>query len=103
MDYSNLSTLDLVGRFVGVREAKKLYRGSLHPLFVPSSIASPSHEKFAAAKELVKRWLVEEIKRENVLQHPAAVRDFLRLHFAGREHESFVTLLLDSQNRLIAA
>ena len=34
---------------------------------------------------------------------PAAVRDYLRLHFAGLEHEVFAALFLDSQNRLIEA
>ena len=39
----------------------------------------------------------------NMLAAPSAVREYLRLHFAGREYESFVTLFLDSQNRLIVA
>ena len=30
------------------------------------------------------------------------MRDCLRIHFAGREYESFVALFLDSQHRLIA-
>ena len=34
---------------------------------------------------------------------PATVRDYLRLHFAGLEHEVFAALFLDSQNRLIEA
>jgi hypothetical protein len=38
-----------------------------------------------------------------VLTSPQAVRDYLRLRIANREHEVFVALFLDSQNRLIAA
>ena len=38
-----------------------------------------------------------------MLNAPAAVRDCLRIHFAGREYESFVALWLDSQHRLIVA
>jgi DNA repair protein RadC len=53
------------------------------------------------ARELLRRWLDEEIRRDSVLNSPAAVRDCLRIHFAGREHESFVVLYLDSQHRLI--
>ena len=34
---------------------------------------------------------------------PAAVRNYLRLHFAGLEHEVFAVLFLDSLNRLIEA
>jgi DNA repair protein RadC len=37
------------------------------------------------------------------LTTPQAVRDYLRLRIADREHEVFVVLYLDSQHRLIAA
>jgi DNA repair protein RadC len=37
------------------------------------------------------------------LTSPQAVRDYLRLRIADREHEVFVVLYLDSQHRLIAA
>lgn len=37
------------------------------------------------------------------LTSPAAVRNYLRLHIGGREHEVFVALWLDAQNRLIAS
>jgi DNA repair protein RadC len=41
--------------------------------------------------------------RDVTLSGPQAVRDYLRLRIANREHEVFVALFLDSQNRLIAA
>jgi DNA repair protein RadC len=41
--------------------------------------------------------------RGEALTSPQAVRDYLRLRIADREHEVFVALFLDSQNRLIAA
>lgn len=37
------------------------------------------------------------------LSSPSAVRDYLRLTLATREHEVFVALWLDAQNRLIAS
>jgi DNA repair protein RadC len=37
-----------------------------------------------------------------VLASPKAVRDFLRLFMAAHEHEIFVVLFLDAQNRLIS-
>jgi DNA repair protein RadC len=40
---------------------------------------------------------------KEALSSPDAVRDYLRLYFAGQGHESFVTLFLDAQHRLIAA
>ena len=41
--------------------------------------------------------------RDVALNSPQAVRDYLKLRIADREHEVFVALFLDSQNRLIAA
>jgi DNA repair proteins len=38
----------------------------------------------------------------DVLSSPQAVRDYLRLRIVDREHEVFVVLFLDAQNRLIA-
>ena len=40
--------------------------------------------------------------RGEALTSPQAVRDYLRLRIADREHEVFVVLFLDAQNRLIA-
>ena len=59
--------------------------------------------KLAVARELLLRDLAERMKAEPVLSAPAAVRDWLRLYCANLEHEVFIILLLDAQNRLIAA
>ena len=98
-----LSDKDLLSKLIGVRESRRLYRGSLHPLFAPLAGCQDQNEVCAAARELVKRWLDEELRRECVLASPQSVRDYLRIHFAGQEHETFVALFLDAQNRLIVA
>ena len=41
--------------------------------------------------------------RDVTLTSPQAVRDYLKLRVADREHEIFVVMFLDSQHRLIAA
>lgn len=97
------SDLELLGKLIGVQESRRLYRGSLHSLFSHAVDGRPPHEVCAAARELVSRWLNEELRRDCLLSSPASVRDYLRLHFAGQEHESFVVLFLDAQNRLIVA
>lgn len=96
--YSALTDTALLEKLIGVGETRKHYRGSLAPLF------SDEHQpaKCLMARELVKRWLDEELKRDCVLNSPAAVRDCLRIHFAGREYESFVAMFLDAQHRLIS-
>mgnify|MGYP000896902239 CR=1 FL=1 len=43
------------------------------------------------------------VYRNTALSSPAVVRDWLKLRLAHLEHEEFVILWLDSQNRLIAA
>lgn len=100
MNVAAMSDRQLLARLVGEHAAARFYQGTLKPLF--SGEASQAHEKCAVARELVMRYLGEEMKARCVLTAPGAVRDFLRIHFAGQEHETFVVLFLDAQNRLIA-
>lgn len=99
--YSTLSDTALLEKLIGVSEVRKHYRGSLTSLFVTNQGDEQQPAKCLMARELVKRWLDEELKRDCVLNSPEAVRDCLRIHFAGQEHESFVAMFLDSQHRLI--
>jgi len=55
-----------------------------------------------AALELARRALKEELSQRDALSSPRAVRDYLRLSLAGRDHEVFVVLLLDAQHRVTA-
>lgn len=100
---TSLSDRDLLTKLIGAKESRRLYQGSLQPLFAPPAAGPDQNEICAAARELIKRWLNEELRRECSLTAPQSVRDYLRLFFAGQEHESFVVLFLDAQNRLIAA
>lgn len=101
--YTSLSDEQLLQKLIGVRQSRKLYRGTLQPLFSPQIAGDQPPERCAVARELVKRWLAEQLRAEPALNSPAAVRDYLRIYFDHREYESFVTLHLDAQNRLIVA
>lgn len=101
--YSRYSDTELLQKLIGIRQTQKLYRGTLGSVFAVNPNHDTLPERCVVARELVKRWLNEELKRENVLNSPAAVRDCLRIHFAGREYESFVAMYLDSQHRLITS
>lgn len=101
MPLTTLSNLELLAVVVGPREALRLYTGSLSALFAPSGNRSKSRDRIEAVRELIRRWLLEELKGRDVLASPAQVRDCLVLHFAGQEHESFMVLFLDAQHRLI--
>jgi DNA repair protein RadC len=56
-----------------------------------------------AVLELARRSLREDVRRDTALNSPGAVRDYLRLTLARREHEVFMALFLDAQNRLLVA
>jgi len=58
--------------------------------------------QLAATLELARRGLHEELRQRPALGAPAAVRDWLRLRLAALQHEVFLVLWLDAQNRLIA-
>ena len=99
--YTQLSDTELLVKLIGVQQTEQCYRGSLVSVFTGNHPEDLLPEGCIVARELVRRWLNEELRRETVLNAPAAVRDCLRLHFAGREHESFVAMFLDAQHRLI--
>jgi DNA repair protein RadC len=46
--------------------------------------------------------LARRIRTTDHLASPSAVRDYLRLLLAGREHEVFVVMLLDAQNQVLS-
>jgi DNA repair protein RadC len=57
--------------------------------------------QFAAAIELARRSIKEELKAGAALTSPGAVRDYLRLAIGGRPHEVFICIWLDAQHRVI--
>lgn len=97
-----MSDTELLEKLIGVRQTQKHYRGSLGEMFATAHHDDALPERCVVARELVRRWLNEELKRDCVLNAPQAVRDCLRIHFAGREYECFVAMFLDAQHRLIA-
>ena len=99
-NYARLSDLDLLGKLIGAEQAQKIYTGSLNTMFAAKGKAP---EQCQVARELLTRWLHEEMKEGDAMNSPQAVRDFLTLHFAGQEYESFVAIFLDAQHRVIKA
>lgn len=59
--------------------------------------------KLGVARELLMRDLRAQLSAGPVMNSPQALRDWLRLHCAGLQHEVFIVLFLDSQNRLLSA
>lgn len=56
-----------------------------------------------AARELAQRALREEMSRQDVLETPQQVSDYLRLHLGGSEIEIFMVIFLSVRNHVITA
>lgn len=57
--------------------------------------------QFAAAIELARRAMGEELTERGALTSPGAVRDYLRVALGHRAHEIFVCIWLDAQHKVI--
>ena len=102
-----MSDAELLGMMVGTKTAVRMLKaaGSLSAV-LNESVATYGPEpkvktKLQVAKELVRRSLLETLRHGNALNSPASVREYLRLTLAGREHEVFMVLFVDAQNRVI--
>jgi DNA repair protein RadC len=97
--------VDALRPFFGA-EADALYEAngrSLHKLaYTARQSALPSFHRLATGLALAQELLCEELTSRSVFDSPTAVANFLKLHFAGQPHESFVVLYLDSRHTLIA-
>ena len=84
--------------------------GSLTALFGAGNdafCASPGlgqakYAQLQAVLEMARRALREKLANGIALSSPQAVRDYLRLRLQALEHEVFVGVFLDAQNRLLA-
>lgn len=80
----------------------RLMAASPQELTRVNGIGPAKAAQLAATLELARRGLREELRARPTLGAPDAVRDWLRLKLASLQHEVFLALWLDAQNRLIA-
>lgn len=99
-DTRTASSLDLLEVLLGAEQARSRYCGSLQPFFARAHDRQ-GPDMCTVARELVKRWLAEQLQEREIFDTPGAVKDYLRLHFAGYEREVFAVMYLDGQLRLI--
>ena len=76
-------------RATSPRRISKLLKAAIHS------------QDAATVLEAAQRILEERARYGNALTSPGAVRDYLRLSIAGREHEVFCCVWLDAQHRVI--
>ena len=94
-------TLHLLSLLLGKRTAKRLATRPLSELFLGEDVPDDVRARLSAARELVRRYTLEDMRRGSVLTNPSAVREFLIVHHKGQEREVFSCLFLDNRHRLI--
>jgi DNA repair protein RadC len=96
------SAVDLARELLG-------HFGSLTRLFAASraecvavpGLGDAKYAQLQAVAEMSRRALGETMRARDALASPAAVRDFLRLRLGGLDHEIFMGVFLDAQNRVV--
>ncbi len=91
---------DLISRFGSL---SALFAADLRTFSEAPGLGPAKYAQLQAAIEMAKRGLQEELKCSDVLSSPTSVREFLRLTLQGKEHEVFLAIFLDVQNRVIAS
>jgi DNA repair protein RadC len=66
---------------------------------VPSRADYPT--QLLIVGELMERALADSMRERTYLDSAGLVKNYLKMHFAGYEHEAFVCLFLDAKFRLI--
>ena len=58
--------------------------------------------EIVAVLELARRAMAQQLQERTVFAEPDAIKHYLKLHLAARNHEVFAVIFLDTQNRLLA-
>lgn len=83
--------------------------GGLRPLLTasqtefckPLGLGTAKFAQLQAVLEMARRHLAQELKRGDALTSPEHTRRYLQAQLRDRDHEVFVVLLLDNQNRVV--
>ena len=96
------STPYLLSLLLGKRTAKRICRDSVVELLLDDNVPEDVKVRLRASRELIRRWMLEELRQQPVLTSPNVVREYLAVHYSGQEREVFSCLFLDSRHRLIS-
>lgn len=91
---------DLLRHFAGLTQ---LFNAGQAEFSAFPGMGPAKYAQLQAVLEMARRALGEDMKRSDALNSPGAVRDYLRLLLGGRNHEVFMALFLDAQNRVVAS
>lgn len=79
-----------------------LMNASEHDFVRHKGLGPAKYTQFMALNELARRVLAENINDGDILDHPQAVRNYLRWRIGRRDTETFAILFLSTQNRVLA-
>jgi len=89
---------DMVGHFGSLQG---LFGASMAEFCAIHGLGSAKFAQLQAVMELARRAIEEQLKSGCALSSPQAVKQYLRMLFNGKSHESFHVLFLDVKNRLL--
>lgn len=103
MGVSGKSAVDLARDLISTfGSLSSLFSASQSTLCAVPGMGPAKYVQLQAVLEMARRALNEDMKLSDMLQSPAAVRDYLRLTLAALPHEVFMAVFLNAQNRVIA-
>ena len=89
---------ELLSNFGGLRP---LLTASQTDFCKPLGLGTAKFAQLQAVLEMARRHLAQELKRGDALTSPEHTRRYLQAQLRDRDHEVFVVLLLDNQNRVV--
>lgn len=89
---------DMISDAGGLRS---LLNQSAQDLCKSKGVGKAKYVQLQAALELGRRYLRERLERNDVIESPAASRDYLTMCLRDKPYESFYVLFLDSKHRVL--
>ena len=79
-----------------------LLNASVQSLQMVKGLGPAKQAELLAIFEMARRALSQRLKEREAFQTPGAVKHYLQLQLAHKNHEVFAVLFLDNQNRMLA-
>jgi DNA repair protein RadC len=79
-----------------------LLNASVHSLKMVKGLGPAKQAELLAVFEMARRALSQRLKEREAFHTPGAVKQYLQLQLAHKNHEVFAVLFLDNQNRMLA-
>jgi DNA repair protein RadC len=79
-----------------------LLQSTVQSLQLVKGLGPAKQAELLAVFELARRALSQRLKEREAFHTPGAVKQYLQLQLAHKNHEVFAVLFLDSQNRMLA-